>query len=93
MVNLTDTLMPKGSPIDLNQGQVSSFNFDSQNERNTITATKIKNLIADVIQAGTITTTINVGGSNITIDGANNRIIVNDGTVDRILIGYLSGGF
>lgn len=36
---------------------------------------------------------IKVGGNNIIIDGANKRIIINDGTYDRILIGYQSGGF
>lgn len=34
-----------------------------------------------------------VGDSKITIDGVNKRIIINDGTYDRILIGYQSGGF
>ena len=33
------------------------------------------------------------GNSNVKIDGANKRIIINDGTNDRILIGYQSGGF
>lgn len=34
-----------------------------------------------------------VGDNKITIDGVNKRIIINDGTYDRILIGYQSGGF
>lgn len=34
-----------------------------------------------------------IGGSNVKIDGANARIIINDGTYDRILIGFQSGGF
>lgn len=34
-----------------------------------------------------------IGDTNIKIDGANKRIIINDGTNDRILIGYQSGGF
>lgn len=34
-----------------------------------------------------------VGDNKITIDGVNKRIIINDGTNDRILIGYQSGGF
>jgi len=41
----------------------------------------------------TLTGDIQVGESNIKIDGANKRIIINDGTNDRILIGYQSGGF
>ena len=37
---------------------------------------------------------ITVGVNNeIVIDGANKRIIINDGTHDRILLGYHSGGF
>jgi hypothetical protein len=33
------------------------------------------------------------GTAGVFIDGANKRIIINDGTNDRILIGYQSGGF
>jgi hypothetical protein len=36
---------------------------------------------------------ITVGNSNVKIDGVNKRIIINDGTNDRVLIGFLSGGF
>lgn len=41
----------------------------------------------------TLSGTIEVGESNIKIDGANKRIVINDGTRDIILIGYQSGGF
>lgn len=34
-----------------------------------------------------------VGVTNIKIDGPNRRILINDGTNDRVLIGYLSGKF
>ena len=41
-----------------------------------------------------LTGDIRVGsGANVKIDGANARIIINDGSNDRILIGYQSGGF
>lgn len=40
-----------------------------------------------------LTGDIEVGGSNVKIDGANARILINDGSNDRILIGYQSGGF
>lgn len=33
------------------------------------------------------------GNGNVLIDGANKRIIINDGVNDRVLIGYLAGGF
>lgn len=36
---------------------------------------------------------LNVGNNKIKIDGQNARIIVNDGTTDRIIIGYLKDGF
>jgi len=33
--------------------------------------------------------TIKVGGNNLKIDGENKRVIVNDGTNDRVILGYL----
>lgn len=38
-------------------------------------------------------TDIGVANGNVYIDGANRRIIISDGTNDRILLGYQSGGF
>lgn len=38
-------------------------------------------------------TDIGTTGGNVYIDGNNNRIIISDGTNDRILIGYQSSGF
>ena len=40
-----------------------------------------------------LTGSVNVGAGNIKIDGANKRIIINDGTNDRVLLGYLASGF
>lgn len=40
-----------------------------------------------------LTGDILVGDGNIKIDGANKRIIINDGTNDRIIIGYQLNGF
>lgn len=34
-----------------------------------------------------------LGISNLTLDGPNKRMLVNDGTNDRVLIGFLSGKF
>jgi len=48
---------------------------------------------ASQITAGTIAAAANLGSSSVILDGANKRIIVNDGTNDRVLIGYLSGKF
>jgi hypothetical protein len=36
---------------------------------------------------------IKIGGTNVQIDGENKRIIINDGTNDRVLMGYLPGKF
>jgi len=36
---------------------------------------------------------ITIGNDNVKFDGANKRIIINDGTDDRVLIGFDSGGF
>lgn len=41
----------------------------------------------------TITGDVAVGDGKVKIDGANKRIVINDGSYDRVLIGYDSGGF
>lgn len=47
-----------------------------------------------VSMSGIITSkSTTIGGGLIQIDGGNKRIIVNDGTYDRVLMGYLAGGF
>ena len=33
------------------------------------------------------------GGASLRIEGSNNRIIINDGVNDRVLIGHDEGGF
>lgn len=43
--------------------------------------------------AQSLTGDIQVGVGNVVIDGANKRILINDGTNDRILIGYQLNGF
>ncbi len=45
------------------------------------------------ISGGTINVLANLGTGNVKLDGANKQIIINDGTNDRILIGYQAGGF
>ena len=39
--------------------------------------------------SGSLGDKIQIGGSNVIIDGGNKRIIINDGNVDRIIIGEL----
>lgn len=49
-----------------------------------------------ILKAGsgqTLTGDFSVGATNIKVDGPNKRIIINDGTNDRVLIGYLENGF
>lgn len=41
----------------------------------------------------TVTGDFQLGVSNVKIDGANKRILINDGTFDRVLIGFQSSGF
>jgi len=51
---------------------------------------------AALLKAGagqTLSGDVSVGIGNVKIDGANKRIFINDGTNDRILIGFQSGGF
>jgi hypothetical protein len=92
MDELNNLLQPLNAPVTAEREGLG-YDFDTTNERNSVNMTHIKNLSLDSLTAGTITTTIYLGGPNIVLDGANNRIIINDGTVDRILIGYLAGGF
>lgn len=46
------------------------------------------------LASGTLAGTQQVGGGgNVNISGANKNITMNDGTNDRLLIGYQQGGF
>lgn len=56
---------------------------------------EVEELSADKITTGTLrsTTTISVGDNNIKIDGVNKQILINDGSNDRVLIGYQENGF
>lgn len=56
-----------------------------------ITNAKIDSLAASKIAAGTVGVGINIAGSNILLDGANNRIDILDGSANlRVRLGYLS---
>ena len=58
-----------------------------------VTNAKIKNMVVSKLLTGTISVVANVGDGNVKIDGSNKRILINDGTNDRILLGYLAGKF
>ena len=49
--------------------------------------------ISKVGTSQNLTGDFHLGASNVKIDGVNKRIIINDGTHDRVLIGFSSGGF
>jgi len=83
----TDSLAAK------NENFINAYEFDTNTDRNAVANYNIKTITADKISAGTITSQIFLGGTSIIIDGLNNQIIVNDGTTDRILIGYGSALF
>jgi len=54
------------------------------------TAVALEDLTPEEIASGTYSNTMNVGTAStgyVRIDGGNNRIIVNDGTTNRIVIG------
>jgi hypothetical protein len=51
-------------------------------------------VFAGTIQAGSvIADVVTVGDNSVIIDGANKRIVINDGTYDIIEIGYRAGGY
>lgn len=62
-----------------------------------VTDDKIDSVSVGKLIAGTISVVANVGSlsgtAGIKIDGEKNRITVNDGTNDRVLIGKLAGKF
>lgn len=86
-------MQPVTSPTFENMG-VSAYDFVSNNERNIISTSFVQEINANKINAGTVTVAINLGTTGTTaflkLDGENNRIVVNDGTVDRIWIGNLT---
>lgn len=104
-LNLNPFLQPINAPVSSNEF-TSGYEFDYQNERGavgemliqsaSITNAKIVTLDASKILAGTITVAINLGtasGGSIVLDGANKNITISDGTTNRVLLGYQSGGF
>ena len=68
---------------------VTSVKIDSL----AVTDGKINDVSAGKFTAGTLAALVALGVSNILIDGVNKRIIINDGTNDRVLIGYYASLF
>lgn len=89
LLNLNSFYQSNNSPL-VTMNYVSSYYFDSTTERGAVSTTKVNYLSADKIGAGTVVVGINVGSSStgyVLIDGANNRIIINDGTTNRAVFG------
>jgi hypothetical protein len=88
-LNLNEFLQPVDAPITL-RNFTSSYQFANDTERGAVTTGLVRTIRADQLTAGTIVVPMNLGTSSagsVILDGANNRIIVNDGTTNRILIG------
>jgi hypothetical protein len=95
MDNLNEFLNAKDC-LNTRPDSQNSFQFDVQTDRNAVGAVNIRNLTADKILAGTISVAIGLGTEGtgyIKLDGGNNNIVVNDGSNDRVLIGYQLNGF
>ncbi len=91
-LGLNEFLMPVNSPIARNQGAIPSYEFDAEYERNSIISSKVTYITADKIATGTLVAGLNVGEGSagyVLIDGPNNRILVNDGTTNRVVIGSI----
>lgn len=87
---LNQFLQPSNAPVSNTIHPRNSFFFNDVGGRNSVTATKVKSIYAGNILAGTVLVQLNVGSTStgyVLIDGKNDRIIVNDGTVNRIVIG------
>lgn len=78
------------SDVDFNSQ--SPFDFDSYVQDSAVTTAKIKTISAEKIITGTLGagTEISVGDNNVKISG-DGTIIINDGSDDRVLIGYDGG--
>ena len=70
--NLDSHLMPEGSPIQMNQGQVSSYQFDYQNEQGVISSAKIKQAAIGSAQIGSISFS-NISGGTAMLGGVGPR--------------------
>ena len=88
----TDSLAAK------NEAFINAYEFDTNTDRNAVANYNIANINAGKITAGTISTDVAYAGS-ITASQISSgtftglTYIVNDGTTDRILIGYGSALF
>jgi len=75
----------------------TSDDVDLMFEDGSISSRHVKSLVAGQILTSILEARLDVGsgsaGTFVRLDGPNNRIIINDGTHDRVLIGYQKNGF
>ncbi len=74
--------------LKIKNGRFEMVSGDESNYDLKIEGTKIILANGDIVLDGE-NNIITVGGNNLQLDGANGRIIVNDGTHDRVIIGNL----
>ena len=68
--------------------------FSVDMEGNIIATTlSLGNYISKTDTGQNVTGDFQLGASNMVLDGNNKRILINDGTNNRVLIGFQSGGF
>lgn len=92
-IGLDNKLQKIGSIANKDRNWQGSYDFDATTDVSIISTKKVRSISADKLSAGTVVVAIDIGNGNISLDGENNRIIINDGTDDRVLLGYQSGGF
>ncbi len=89
--SLNSYLQPIGAPCVYKPiPEVTPLDFSKNFTRNVVSQSKIPFLPVSKIGAGTIIVSFSLGstsGPYLLLDGANNRILVNDGTTNRIVIG------
>ena len=71
----------------------ASAPFKVDMEGNVTATTLSATYLSKTGEDQTLSGDIQVGNGQVLIDGGNKRIIINDGTNDRVLIGYHSAGF
>jgi len=98
--DLNQYLQPNNAPVSAPfTDSLSAFDFSSNIQRNSVTATKVRSVYAGNILAGTVQVGINVGTANGTagpylqLNGGSTQILVNDGTSNIVLLGKQVGGF
>jgi len=85
-----DAVMIRARPLERGSQSIT----ESSLEGNVLQTINPNQILTGKITASSKIDVGSIGRNGyVRLDGENNRIIINDGTVDRILIGYLKDGF